>query len=210
MEAHSHSVPNHHAHHRGFHGAFGLVAGVSFLFRRGPVAELAADLTGIGPDDHLVDIGCGPGAAVRVAVGRGASATGVDPATVMLRLGSIVTRSRRASYLEGTAESLPMPDASATVAWSLSAVHHWRDVDQGLAEVRRVLEPGGRFLATERQIRDASAPGRAGHGWTMPQAEAFASLCESAGLVDAKASSHSAGNSSILAVTAISLAPRGT
>ena len=48
--------------------------------------------------------------------------------------------------MQGTAENLPVPEHSATVVWSVATVHHWADVTAGLAEVRRVLSPGGRFL----------------------------------------------------------------
>ncbi|HEX6417129.1 MAG TPA: hypothetical protein VFZ77_01485 [Acidimicrobiales bacterium] len=54
--------PNSHADHPGFD------------------ADLAISLTGTGPGDDVVDIGCGPGVAVRRAAARGgASVTGVDP-----------------------------------------------------------------------------------------------------------------------------------
>jgi ubiquinone/menaquinone biosynthesis C-methylase UbiE len=48
-------------------------------------------------------------------------------------------------------------------------VHHWHDLDAGLAEVRRVLRPSGRFLAIERQV-EPGATGLASHGWTAEQA----------------------------------------
>src|SRR5262245_15125577 len=53
---------------------------------RGPHARLAADRAGIGPGDHVVDVGCGTGTAVREAVKRGATAVGVDPSDPARRL----------------------------------------------------------------------------------------------------------------------------
>ena len=147
---------NHHADFPGFAGPTGALAGLIMLAGRGGVARLAADLASVSRADHVVDVGCGPGA--REAARRGARVTGVDPATVMLRLAQALTRDRAAiDWVEGTAERLPQPDASATVVWSLATVHHWKDVTAGLAEARRVLVPGGRFLAIERQMRPATA-----------------------------------------------------
>jgi ubiquinone/menaquinone biosynthesis C-methylase UbiE len=182
--------PNHHAHHRGFSGVGGAVAAVTFLVGRGRAADLALELTGAGPGDDVVDIGCGPGVAVRRAARTGAaSVVGIDPAPVMLRVaravGALQRRRHRAHvrYAEGTAESLPLPDGAASVVWSLATVHHWHDLDAGLAEARRVLRPGGRFLAVERRST-AGATGLASHGWTDDQADRFADRCRTAGFTD--------------------------
>jgi ubiquinone/menaquinone biosynthesis C-methylase UbiE len=135
------------------------------IMGRGGVARLAADLASVSHADHVVDVGCGPGTAAREAARRGARVTGVDPATVMLRLARALTRDRAAiSWTAGTAEQLPQPDGPATVVWSLATVHHWKEVTAGLAETRRVLAPGGRFLAIERQVRPG-ATGLASYGW---------------------------------------------
>jgi ubiquinone/menaquinone biosynthesis C-methylase UbiE len=193
-------APNHHAHHPGFRGVPGLVAALSFTVARGGTARLAADLTEVGAGDRVVDVGCGPGTAVREARRRGATVTGVDPAAVMLRVGRLLSP-RDVTWALGSAEALPLPDGDATVVWSLATVHHWRDVEQGLAEVRRVLRPGGRFLVTERRTRPG-ARGLASHGWIDDQADAFAAACRSAGLVDVAVSSHRPGRTTTLVVTA--------
>lgn len=195
------STPNHHADHPGFSGLSGLFAGLTMIAGRRAVAELASELTGLSRGDHLVDVGCGPGTAARAAVRRGATVTGVDPAAVMLRLARRLTHGVSISWHEGTAEALPLSDGSATVLWSLSSVHHWRDVEAGIAESRRVLAPGGRFLAIERRVR-SGATGLASHGWTATQGEAFADLCTGAGFVDARAETHARKRGAVLAVLA--------
>jgi SAM-dependent methyltransferase len=181
--------PNHHADVPGFAGLGGLVSALTFTVGRGADADLAIELTGVGDGDDVVDIGCGPGVAVRRAASHGAaSAVGVDPAAVMLR----VARFRghpAVRYLDGSVEALPLADDSATVAWSLATVHHWNDVEQGLAEVRRVLRPTGRFLAIERQAAPG-ASGLASHGWTREQAELFGDLCRSTGFLDVDVERH--------------------
>jgi ubiquinone/menaquinone biosynthesis C-methylase UbiE len=198
----THAVPNHHAHHHGFAGVGGLVAGLTMIPGRGSTARLAADLTAVSDRDRVVDVGCGPGSAARIAARRGAMVTGIDPASVMLILARRLTRPRSSIvWAEGAAEALPLPDGSATVLWSLSTVHHWRAVDVGLAEAHRVLAPAGRLLVVERRTYPG-AKGRASHGWTDEQADLFADLCHAAGFADARTERHTPGRRPLLVVLA--------
>ena len=92
-----------------------------------------------------------------------------------------------------------MPTGAATVAWSLATVHHWKDVAKGLAEAHRVLAPGGRLLAIERQVA-SDATGIASHGWTEQQAESFAAACRTAGFDDVRVEGRSTGRRAAWAV----------
>jgi ubiquinone/menaquinone biosynthesis C-methylase UbiE len=85
------------------------------------------------------------------------------------------------------------------VLWSISTVHHWHDIDRGVAEAGRVLGRGGRFLAIERRTR-AGAKGHASHGWTPAQADAFAQRCRAAGYVDAQVETVTLHKKTVLAV----------
>ncbi len=183
------TVPNHHAGYPGFSGLTGLVAALSMIVGRDDHARLAARLSNLSASDTLVDIGCGPGAAARYAARIGASVTAVDPADVMLRVGRLLTRTSAIRFVEGRAEALPVRSASSSVVWTIAAVHHWADVAAGAREVRRVLQPGGRFVAIER-VRTAGARGHASHGWTEEQAGAFAEVCREAGLADPRVEKH--------------------
>jgi ubiquinone/menaquinone biosynthesis C-methylase UbiE len=194
--------PNHHGDHPGFSGLTGFLAGLTMVLGRGRIARLACDLTGVSAGDSVVDVGCGPGAAAREAARRGAAVTGVDPAPVMLGMARRLTRANRSvTWTLGVAEDLPLPDGAATVVWSLATVHHWPLLDEGLAEVRRVLQPGGTFLVIERKTRP-NAKGLASHGWTREQAEGFAALCREAGFVEVTATRHVPGRVPQLSVLA--------
>jgi ubiquinone/menaquinone biosynthesis C-methylase UbiE len=194
------SAPNHHADYPGFSGPAGLVAALSMIVGRDRDAELAARLSGIAAGDVVVDIGCGPGVAARHAARLGASVTGIDPAPVMLKVARLFTRSvDNVRYVEGTAEALPVPDDSASVVWSIAAVHHWTELDAGLREACRVLRPGGRLVAIERRTL-SGARGHASHGWTDAQADAFADRCRDDGLVDVRVERTTAGRRSTVSV----------
>jgi ubiquinone/menaquinone biosynthesis C-methylase UbiE len=198
------SVPNHHADHAGFAGPVGLLAAASMMLRGKSDAVLAERLSELAATDSVADIGCGPGTAARRAARLGASVVGVDPAPVMLRLARLLTRrsAHPVRYTQGTAEALPLPSSSVSVAWSIAAVHHWADLDAGLREARRVLQPGGRLVAIERLTRPG-ATGLASHGWTPGQASAFADRCRAHGFTDTRTSQHRNGRRTTVSVTAI-------
>ena len=170
-------------------------------------ARLAQELSGLRPEDAVVDVGCGPGAAVRRAARRAASVTGVDPAPIMLRVARLLSRpSQNVRFIEGTAEALPLPDDSVSVLWSIATVHHWADLDAGLREALRVFRPGGRLVAVERRTRPG-ARGHASHGWTDDHANAFADRCLAWGFADARVDRHEYGRRRTISVMCV--APGG-
>lgn len=191
---------NHHADHPGFAGVTGVLCAVAFLLVGRAKARMAADVARISPQDHVVDVGCGPGTAARVAARRGARVTGVDPASAMLRVARLVTPRRMPiTWSVGCAETLPVADGSATVVWALATVHHWQDVGAAVTEARRVLAPGGRLIAIERQSPD-DATGLASHGWTRQQAESFGALCRETGFDDVSVSESGSGKGAVWVV----------
>ncbi len=192
---------NHHADHPGFSGMTGVIVGLMLLWMGRANACLACTVTDVSTGDRVVDVGCGPGSAVREAARRGARVTGVEPAPVMLRLARTFTRDAGIEWVEGTAEKTPLPDGSATVLWSLATVHHWKDVGLGLNEAYRVLAPKGRLLAIERRSQPG-ATGLASHGWTQQQAESFAAQCRTAGFTDVAIGQHGRGRRTVWAVSA--------
>lgn len=183
-----------HAQQR-FGGVFGLIIGVVLLVGRGAVSRLVADLAQVGPADRVLDVGCGPGGAAREAARRGAAVTGVDPAPLMLAMGRWLSRGRSGrgiQFVTGTAEALPVPDQSVTVAWAISSAHHWGDEAAGLGELHRVLKPGGRLIIAERLTRPG-ARGMAAHGFTAAQAAEAVSALQAAGFPDATYQARRAG-----------------
>lgn len=187
--------------HRPLTGLYGLVAGLSMAVGHQEIPVLVADAAAVAPGDSVVDVGCGPGNAVRLAVRRGATATGVDPSPEMLRLARRFTKDAGATYVEGTAGALPVPDASATVVWAIASAHHWPDTGAGLREMARVLAPGGRLVVAERLVAPG-ARGHAAHGLTSEGAAALARAAEAAGLTGAAVTRRSAGRRTLALVTA--------
>jgi len=176
--------------------AYEIMTAVSMTIGRGPLARAAADAARLTQADRIIDIGCGPGTAVRLAARRADAATGIDPSPVMLRLARQISRIRRARHVsraEGKAEKLPVPDGQATVAWAISSVHHWDDLSAGLSEASRVLTPGGRLVLVERLARPG-ARAHAAHGLTSGQAEDLARQLTAAGFLRVEVQTRKAGH----------------
>jgi len=131
--------------------SFGQAVGDYELGRPGYPAE-AVDwaLSRAGAVADVVDVGAGTGKFTASLAGRGVQVTAVEPDPEM--------RSRLAANLPsvrslaGTAEALPLADASADLI-TFAQSWHWVDVPAASAEVARVLRPGG-ALALIWNIRD--------------------------------------------------------
>ncbi|MEZ5383118.1 MAG: class I SAM-dependent methyltransferase [Microthrixaceae bacterium] len=92
---------------------------------------------------RLLDVGCGDGQVARMATAAGLQAIGVDPAGAQVRT---ATDRGGPSYSQASAIHLPVADASVDVAVACLVFEHIAEFRAALAEVARVLIPGGRFL----------------------------------------------------------------
>jgi ubiquinone/menaquinone biosynthesis C-methylase UbiE len=185
----SSSQPGPSAARRLGNGTVRFLTAIAMVAGRCTAARAVAETAGLTGDDRVVDVGCGTGTAVREAARHAAAATGIDPDTMSLALARFMTRVRPGrqsgsiTWLQGSAEKLPLPDGSATVVWSLSAVHHWADRPAGFTEASRVLTTGGRLLIAERLTR-SGARGHAAHGLNPAQAGQVAAELTAVGYAD--------------------------
>lgn len=181
-----------------------LLLALSMTVGRAKAARVVSQLAEIRPTERLLDVGCGPGTAVRTAAGLGAVATGVDPSRMALALArgiGALRPGRGVTFMGGSAECIPAPEGSAEIVWALSSVHHWSNRTKGLEEAYRVLVPGGRLLLVERSLKERPR-GHAGHGLTTSQCSELMGELSAAGFVAPRQESKKAGRRKLTVITA--------
>jgi SAM-dependent methyltransferase len=113
---------------------------------------IAADVAAVAAEDAgVLEVGCGPGRlSIRLARQHGLDVTGLDLDPVMIEQARANANrpgdGRRPSFLVGDVASLAFPDRSFDMVVSTLSMHHWADPAAGLAEIGRVLRPGGRAV----------------------------------------------------------------
>ncbi|HYN62608.1 MAG TPA: class I SAM-dependent methyltransferase [Rubrivivax sp.] len=120
-----------------------LSFGIHRLWKR-KLAALAAPAAG----QHIVDLAGGTGDVAALMAGADRRVTVIDPSEPMMQVG----RERGRPHLQwqlGAAERLPLPDASIDTLTIAFGIRNVTRIDLAMAEVLRVLRPGGRFLCLE-------------------------------------------------------------
>jgi SAM-dependent methyltransferase len=104
---------------------------------------------GVAPGLLVVDLAAGTGKLTRLLAGTGATVIAVEPVAEMR---AALPDSVQA--IDGTAERIPLDTASADLV-TVAQAFHWFDGDAALAEIHRVLRPGGRLaLVWNRRVTE--------------------------------------------------------
>ena len=106
-----------------------------------------ADLARVAPGQHVLDVGCGPGALTTELAARvgAAAVTAIDPSEQFV----LATRGRvpGATVERASAENMPFPDGRFDAALAQLVVHFMTDPEAGLREMGRVTRPDGAVAA---------------------------------------------------------------
>lgn len=215
-DAHHHPDEHHHghSHDRGLRGALRYLRWAPQMWRS-EMNDAVVELVDPGRHQRVVDIGAGMGAATVRAAKQGASVTAVEPTPFLrgiLRVRRMFQRARkRIHVVDGAAEHLPVADHSADAVWATNSMHHWVDPAAGLAEIARVLRPGGRMVLVDEDFENPAHPDhhRFGsdqhdhdHDFHMVDIEHMGRLATAAGLASVTAGARQVADRPVLAVTA--------
>lgn len=134
---------------------------------------------GVQPGDRVLEIACGTGLNfphLRQLTGDRGSLIGLDLTPAMLDIArrQIARHGwKNVEVREADAARLPFPEASFDKAFCAFALNIIPDYERAMAEARRVLVPGGRFVALEMQSMDLSSLS----GWLGHLAHRLMGIC---------------------------------
>jgi SAM-dependent methyltransferase len=113
-------------------------------YERPATIALAGDVAG----RHILDAGCGAGALSAALRDRGAVVTGIDASAGMLALARRRLGDDAALHVADLRDRLPFADGAFDDVVASLVLHYLEDWGPTLAEMRRVLRPGGRLIAS--------------------------------------------------------------
>ena len=112
--------------------------------------RLVREVLATAPGERILDVGCGPGfyvAELLEEVGDSGSVVGVDSSPQMLAVAARrVEQRENVAFYESDATSLPVADGDFDAVLSVQVIEYVPDADRALAELYRVLRPGGRAV----------------------------------------------------------------
>lgn len=118
--------------------------GIHRLWKRRFVARAA-----VARGEDVLDLAGGTGDVAFRLAALGARVTVADPSVEMMAVGRARPGGDTVTWIEAEAEHLPFPDAAFDVVTIAFGIRNVTRMDAALAEIRRVLRPGGRFLCLE-------------------------------------------------------------
>lgn len=115
--------------------------------------QLAAKVNFL-PNQKLLDLGCGTGGASRLLASEfNLKVTGLDLTQSFIEAANWLTQAtglaQQANFISGDAQKLPLASASFDYVWCQHTLLNLPNFKQGLAEIARVLKPGGKLLLHE-------------------------------------------------------------
>lgn len=112
---------------------------------------------GLRPGERVLELGFGNGHLLSVLMREAENLdfTGVEISETMveeaLRFNRDLVATGKAAFLHGSAEALPFPDNTFDKAFAVAVVYFWPEPTKALAEIRRVLRPGGISIIVSAQ-----------------------------------------------------------
>jgi len=131
-------------------GFFGAVIRALMNRTNASLNAFALKMLEAGPADRVLEIGFGGGLTLPALIANAASVTGLDRSPDVIEQAKTryrrAAQSGRASFHLGTVENLPFDNGSFSKVLTVNTVYFWKSLDEGFAQVYRVLSPDGRAI----------------------------------------------------------------
>jgi ubiquinone/menaquinone biosynthesis C-methylase UbiE len=162
--------------------------------------QILIELSGVGPEDQVLDVACGPGIVACEFARHAGRVTGMDLTPAMIE--QAVKRQRElnldnVTWTVGDAVPLPFPDNSFSLVITRYSYHHLLAPKHALSEMIRVCRSGGRIMVADVAVESAKGElydrletlRDPSHTHALTQEE-FAALFLNSGLVDCRQSAY--------------------
>jgi len=113
------------------------------------VREKALDVAGVQAGRKAADIGAGSGFITEALLRRGLAVVAVDQSKEMLAEMKHKFSGAKVEYRPGEAERLPLVEGEVDYAFANMYLHHVESPGAAIAELARILKPGGRLVITD-------------------------------------------------------------
>jgi len=125
--------------------------------------ELLLNASGVGPEEIVLDVACGPGLMACAFAKVARHVTGIDLTPAMIEQAKVLQASDGLANLTwqiGDVNPLPFPDTVFSLVFTRYSFHHFLDPKAVLAEMDRVCSPGGRVVVVDVFMSNRIRPRR--------------------------------------------------
>ena len=114
--------------------------------------NLLLEMSGVGPEDNVLDVACGPGLVACAFASRARHVTGIDLTPAMIARAQEIQKENQLTNLTwriGNVLPLPFEDETFSLVVTRYTFHHFIEPQAVFAEMVRVCQPGGRVLVSD-------------------------------------------------------------
>ena len=162
--------------------------------------QVLVELSGVGADDNVLDVACGPGLVACEFARHARKVTGIDLTPAMIdeaRKRQSESGLANLDFTVSDAVPLPFADNSFSLVLTRYSLHHMLEPTRALAEMVRVCRPGGRVLVADVALPEEKVAAYdrleimrdPSHTHALTHAE-FADLFAQSGLIDCRQSAY--------------------
>lgn len=170
-------------------GEFGAIVAMNMNEANAGVTSLMYDHLNVTPTARVLEIGFGNGKLLDQLLAQVARVDGIDISQDMVaaarELQSEAIASGKLTIQPGSTTAIPFGDDTFDAVCTANTLYFWKDVPTDLAEIKRVLKPGGRLVLGIRSREKMSQFPFTAYGFTMYEASEVTKLLEANGFVNA-------------------------